>query len=58
MEPFYLNFIIAALFMIVSALFYVCKNDKVGMAWAVIAAFFILNAGYYSLIDSLNICSG
>ena len=58
MEPYQVDFIIGALFMIVSAIFCVNDRETVSYIWSFVALCFMIN-GIYDLINNItSVCYG
>lgn len=56
MEAFYINFIIAALFMIVSAILYIKDKELLAFIWGMVSASFLGYGIYLALVSLTNIC--
>ncbi len=54
MDNFYINFLIAAIFMISTAIYDVHKEKTLATMWGMIAGAFIINGIFCLLIDSLK----
>lgn len=55
MDNFYINFIVAALFLIASAVYDVHKERTLATVWGMVAGAFIINGVFWVLIDSLKL---
>ncbi len=56
MEPFQVDFIIAALFTIAGSIFYTSERDEIGLAWLLIGAGFIGHAFYLAMMGLSGVC--
>lgn len=56
MEPYQVNFIIAALFIIAAAIFYTGEKEEIGLTWMLIGACFIGYAIYLGMSDLTGAC--